>query len=221
MNPNRFDALARMLAARLPRRRALLHGVAALTAGASFVTVERRANAQATPSAAEDEAVSAPTSLSRRSGPARSPRILMRPGSIPSVSKGVWGRRSTSPTGRLAAFGLVSTAILLEKLGFTKRLRRMPRRTDHPGRGHSPRPLGRPARRRRGSRPTMSAFWPTTPAADWLIWRLGRTMTSSHPPSPSPTSSSTAVAKASAGMGTSRCVSVASASRKASRGARA
>jgi hypothetical protein len=118
MNPNRFDALARMLAARLPRRRALLHGVAALTAGASFVTVERRADAQATPSAAEDEAVGSDLFVQ-----------AFRAGTLtpdPDAS-GVYTLSLEGSMGQTVYFsdrparrvGLVSTTILLEELGFT------------------------------------------------------------------------------------------------------
>jgi hypothetical protein len=55
MQATTFDALARMLANRLPRRRALHHGAAALVAGAGLATAQRRVTAQATPTADEDE----------------------------------------------------------------------------------------------------------------------------------------------------------------------
>src|SRR5438552_3900027 len=48
MNAHRFDNLARILADRLPRRRALGKG-AALVAGASVAAVQRRVAAQPTP----------------------------------------------------------------------------------------------------------------------------------------------------------------------------
>ena len=117
MNANHFDALARMLAARLPRRVALRRGAAALVAGAGVTTAERGVNAQATPTAGEEMAGSDLFVQTFRSGTL-----------VPSPAEaGVYTLTLEGSVGHTVYFsdrparrvGLIPTAVLLEQLGFT------------------------------------------------------------------------------------------------------
>lgn len=118
VNANRFDALTRMFAGRLPRRLALRHGAAALVAGASLATVERRVNAQATPSATEDETTGSDLFVQAFQSGTLTPD--------PDAS-GVYTLSLEGSLGQTVYFsdrparrvGLIPTAVLLEQLGFT------------------------------------------------------------------------------------------------------
>jgi hypothetical protein len=118
VNANRFDALARVLADRLPRRLALRRGAAALVAGAGFVTAERRISAQATPTADADEAAGSDLFVQ-----------AFRAGTLtPDPDEaGVYTLSLEGSVGHTVYFsdrparrvGLIPTAVLLEQLGFT------------------------------------------------------------------------------------------------------
>lgn len=118
MNANRFDAMARMLAGRLPRRLALRRGAAALVAGAGVATAARRVNAQATPAAAEEEAAGSDLFVQ-----------AFRAGTLtPDADEsGVYTLSLEGSLGHTVYFsdrparrvGLIPTAVLLEQLGFT------------------------------------------------------------------------------------------------------
>jgi hypothetical protein len=116
VNADRFDALAQMLATRLPRRGALQRGAASLVVGAGFAAGTRRANAQGTPAAA-DAAGSDLFVQTFQSG-----TLTPKPGEAGSYTLSLQGGIgqtvyfSDRPARRL---GLVPTAVLLDQLGFT------------------------------------------------------------------------------------------------------
>jgi hypothetical protein len=118
MQATTFDALARMLANRLPRRRALHHGAAALVAGAGLATAQRRVTAQATPTADEDEETGSDLFVQTFSAGTLTPDpdesgayTLSLEGSL---DQAVYF--SDRPARRV---GLIPTAVLLDQLGFT------------------------------------------------------------------------------------------------------
>jgi len=118
MKAHHFDALAKMLADRLSRRRALRHGVAALVAGAGIATAKGQVEAQATPSAAADEASGSDLFVQAFQSGTLSPDpdasglfILSLEGSL-----GQTVYFSDRPARRV---GLVPTNMLLDQLGFT------------------------------------------------------------------------------------------------------
>jgi hypothetical protein len=121
VNADRFDALARAFSARLPRRRALRRGAAALVAGAGFGMAGRRAAAQeASPVASPAVGDGAGSDLFVQSFLAGA--LAPRPG-----EDGVYTLTLEGATGQTVFFsdrparrvGLVPTAVLLERLGFT------------------------------------------------------------------------------------------------------
>ncbi len=118
MNATRFDALARILAGRLPRRRALRHGAAALVAGTGFATAERRIAAQATPTAAEAEAAGSDLFVQTFRAGTLTPDPNQSGVYTLSLEGGVGHAVyfSDRPARRV---GLIPTAVLLEQLGFT------------------------------------------------------------------------------------------------------
>jgi hypothetical protein len=118
MNTHHFDALAKMLANRLPRRRALRHGAAALVAGAGFTAVARRASAQGTPSAPADEAGGSDLFVQAFQSGALTPDPDAS-GAYTLSLEGSLGQTvyfSDRPARRV---GLVPTTVLLDQLGFT------------------------------------------------------------------------------------------------------
>jgi hypothetical protein len=118
MGTHRVDALARFLATRLPRRRALGHGAAALAAGSGFAAVPRRADAQATPSVATD--VSGGSDLFVQAF--RAGTLMPDPDASGVYTLSLEGSSaqtvyfSDRPARRV---GLVPTNVLLDQLGFT------------------------------------------------------------------------------------------------------
>jgi hypothetical protein len=118
MQAKTFDALARMLANRLPRRRALHQGAAALVAASGLVTAQRHVAAQASPTADEDEETGSDLFVQAfRSG-------TLTPD--PDVF-GVYTLSLEGSVGQTVYFsdrparraGLVPTDVLLDQLGFT------------------------------------------------------------------------------------------------------
>jgi hypothetical protein len=118
VNANRFDALARVFADRLPRRLALRRGAAALVAGASVATAQRRVNAQATPTIGEDEAAGSDLFVQAF----RAGTLTPDPDESGVYTLSLEGSLSDTvyfsdrPARRV---GLIPTAVLLEQLGFT------------------------------------------------------------------------------------------------------
>ena len=121
MHADRFDALARACSARLPRRRALRQGAAALVAGAGFGTAGRRAAAQeAAPVASPAAGEGAGSDLFVQTFLAGT--LAPKPGEA-----GVYVLTLEGATGQTVWFsdrparrvGLVPTAALLGQLGFT------------------------------------------------------------------------------------------------------
>jgi hypothetical protein len=118
MKAKTFDALARMLADRLPRRLALRRGAAVLVAGAGFAIAERRVIAQATPSASEHAAAGSDLFVQ-----------TFRAGTLTAdpAEAGVYTLSLEGSLGHAVYFsdrparrvGLIPTAVLLEQLGFT------------------------------------------------------------------------------------------------------
>jgi len=117
MKATTFDALARILANRLPRR-ALHQGAAALVAGVGLTTAQRRVTAQATPTANQDEAAGSDLFVQ-----------TFRAGTLtpdPNES-GVYTLSLEGSLGDTVYFsdrparrvGVIPTAVLLEQLGFT------------------------------------------------------------------------------------------------------
>jgi hypothetical protein len=118
MQATTFDALARLLANRLPRRRALHQGAAALVAGAGLATAQRRVSAQATPTPDEDEETGSDLFVQTFSAGTLTP--LPAESGVSTLSlEGSLGHAvyfSDRPARRV---GLIPTAVLLEQLGFT------------------------------------------------------------------------------------------------------
>jgi hypothetical protein len=118
MKATTFDALARILANRLPRRRALHQGGAALVAGAGWASAQRRVTAQATPTADEDEETGSDLFVQTFSAGTLTPDPDGSGVSTLSL-EGSLGQTvyfSDRPARRV---GLIPTAVLLEQLGFT------------------------------------------------------------------------------------------------------
>jgi hypothetical protein len=117
MNAHHFDALARLLAARLPRRRALGKG-AALVAGASVAAAQRRVAAQPTPSPGIEPASGSDLFVQTF----RAGTLTPKPGEAGAFTLSLEGDTgqtiyfSDRPARRV---GLIPTEVLLEQLGFT------------------------------------------------------------------------------------------------------
>jgi hypothetical protein len=118
VNANHFDALARTLAAPLPRRLAMCRGAAALVAGAGFATASRNVVAQDTSPAGEAESVGSDLFVQTFASGTLTPK---------SGEDGVYTLSLEGSLGQTVYFsdrparrvGLVPTAVLLEQLGFT------------------------------------------------------------------------------------------------------
>jgi hypothetical protein len=118
MKATTFDALARMLADRLPRRRALHHAAAALVAGVGVATAQRRVTAQATPTADEDEATGSDLFVQTFRAGTLTPDPDAS-GTYTLSLEGSLGQTvyfSDRPARRV---GVIPTPVLLEQLGFT------------------------------------------------------------------------------------------------------
>jgi hypothetical protein len=117
MNAERIDALARILAARLPRRRALRHGAAALVGGGIAATA-RRASAQATPAVIQQAVAGSDLFVQTFRAGTLTPHPDA-PGTFTLSLEGGVGQTVYFSDRPARRFGLVPTAVLLEQLGFT------------------------------------------------------------------------------------------------------